>query len=186
MRASSSLVRMRRHGAWEQRPCGCLSVLLVVRSFDFAPRLIVLFMLLSSCGGTVPMDHPRRVDHEANHLCRAPYRPSFCGNGIEGCAERRSARRPLATDLSIGTGQSPDTAAETNDHERQTESKAARIAEVAQLRAGATPPAPRTMEAGRDRSFRPDYSRALSVGQMEAAWQREIERLFPSLMAGGG
>jgi hypothetical protein len=93
---------------------------------------------------------------------------------------------PLATDLSIGTGQSSDTAAETNDHERQTESEAARIAEVAQLRSGATPPAPRTTEADRDRSFRPDYSRALSVGQMEAAWQREIERLFPSLMAGVG
>lgn len=51
---------------------------------------------------------------------------------------------------------------------------------------GATPTAPQTTEGRPDRSFHPDYSRALSVGQIEAAWQLEIERLFPPVMAGGG
>ncbi|MBV9439339.1 MAG: hypothetical protein JOZ24_05030 [Candidatus Eremiobacteraeota bacterium] len=37
-----------------------------------------------------------------------------------------------------------------------------------------------------DRSFHPDYSRALSVEQMTRAWRDEIDRLNPPLGAGGG
>jgi hypothetical protein len=37
-----------------------------------------------------------------------------------------------------------------------------------------------------DRTFHPDYSHALTPGQMTVAWQAEIDRLFPPVMAGGG
>ena len=37
-----------------------------------------------------------------------------------------------------------------------------------------------------DRTFHPDFSRALSPGQMQSAWQSELDRLFPPMMAGGG
>ena len=36
-----------------------------------------------------------------------------------------------------------------------------------------------------DRTFHPD-SNALTPAQMVAAWQAEIDRLFPPVMAGGG
>jgi phage tail tape-measure protein len=42
-------------------------------------------------------------------------------------------------------------------------------------------PAPRT-----ETTFRPNYDRALSVGQMSAAWQAELDRLFPQPVTGGG
>jgi len=44
-------------------------------------------------------------------------------------------------------------------------------------------PAPDTRS---DRSFHPDYSKALTPGQMSAAWQAEIDRLFPPPLTGGG
>jgi hypothetical protein len=37
-----------------------------------------------------------------------------------------------------------------------------------------------------DRSFHPDYTNALTPSQMSAAWQVEIDRLFPPAFAGGG
>jgi hypothetical protein len=37
-----------------------------------------------------------------------------------------------------------------------------------------------------DRTFHPDYSHALSAGQMSAAWQAELDRLFPPVVTGGG
>jgi hypothetical protein len=37
-----------------------------------------------------------------------------------------------------------------------------------------------------DRTFHPDYSKALTPGQMSAAWQAEIDRLFPQPVTGGG
>lgn len=37
-----------------------------------------------------------------------------------------------------------------------------------------------------DRSFHPDYSHALSVEQMTAAWNAEINRLIPVPISGGG
>lgn len=37
-----------------------------------------------------------------------------------------------------------------------------------------------------DRNFHPDYSRALTPGQMSAAWQAEMDRLFPQPVTGGG
>ncbi len=37
-----------------------------------------------------------------------------------------------------------------------------------------------------DATFHPDYSKALSVGQMSAAWQAELDRLFPQPVTGGG
>jgi hypothetical protein len=37
-----------------------------------------------------------------------------------------------------------------------------------------------------DRTFHPDYSNALTPAQMSLAWQAEIDRLFPPVMAGGG
>lgn len=41
--------------------------------------------------------------------------------------------------------------------------------------------APRT-----DGAFHPDYSRALTSAQMSAAWQAELNRLFPQPVTGGG
>jgi hypothetical protein len=37
-----------------------------------------------------------------------------------------------------------------------------------------------------DRTFHPDYRNALTPGQMSAAWQAEIDRLFPQPVTGGG
>jgi hypothetical protein len=37
-----------------------------------------------------------------------------------------------------------------------------------------------------DRVFQPDYSRALSVEQVTAAWNAEINRIFPVPVTGGG
>ena len=37
-----------------------------------------------------------------------------------------------------------------------------------------------------DRTFHPDYRNALTPGQMGAAWQAEIDRLFPQPVTGGG
>jgi hypothetical protein len=37
-----------------------------------------------------------------------------------------------------------------------------------------------------DTTFHPDYSKALSVEQMSAAWQAELDRLFPQPVTGGG
>lgn len=37
-----------------------------------------------------------------------------------------------------------------------------------------------------DTTFHPNYDHALSVGQMSAAWQAEIDRLFPQPVTGGG
>jgi hypothetical protein len=41
-------------------------------------------------------------------------------------------------------------------------------------------------ESGIDRSFHPDYSQALTVEQMDAAWNAEINRVFETPIAGGG
>ena len=37
-----------------------------------------------------------------------------------------------------------------------------------------------------DATFHPDYSKALTVEQMSAAWQAELDRLFPQPVTGGG
>ncbi len=37
-----------------------------------------------------------------------------------------------------------------------------------------------------DRTFRPDYSRALTVDQMNRAWQAELDRINPPVVTGGG
>ncbi|HTJ28013.1 MAG TPA: hypothetical protein VMA36_17790 [Candidatus Limnocylindria bacterium] len=48
-------------------------------------------------------------------------------------------------------------------------------------------PAPKpTDESGIDRTFHPDYSHALTVEQMDAAWNAEINRVFETPIAGGG
>jgi hypothetical protein len=48
-------------------------------------------------------------------------------------------------------------------------------------RAAVPAPDPRS-----DRTFHPDYSKALTPGQMGAAWQAEMDRLFPQPATGGG
>jgi len=37
-----------------------------------------------------------------------------------------------------------------------------------------------------ERVFHPDYSKSLTAGQMTAAWQAELDRLFPPPAIGGG
>jgi hypothetical protein len=37
-----------------------------------------------------------------------------------------------------------------------------------------------------DRTFHPDYSRALTIDQMSRAWQAEVERISPQIVTGGG
>ena len=41
-------------------------------------------------------------------------------------------------------------------------------------------------QAGVDRTFHPDFSHALSVDQMERAWQAELDRINPPTVTGGG
>ena len=48
--------------------------------------------------------------------------------------------------------------------------------------AGRSVPAP--TDARADRTFHPDFSRALSPGQMSSAWQAELDRLFPTVPSG--
>jgi len=38
----------------------------------------------------------------------------------------------------------------------------------------------------RRRDVHPDHGKALSVGQMSAAWQAELDRVFPQPVTGGG
>jgi hypothetical protein len=56
-----------------------------------------------------------------------------------------------------------------------------RIIDVTPIRAVRSVP-----PAQPDREFHPDYRGALSVGQMSAAWQAEIDHLFPPPPTGGG
>jgi hypothetical protein len=56
---------------------------------------------------------------------------------------------------------------------------------IGSVRSIAAPTSMRT-DPGSDRVFHPDYSRALSVEQMTAAWNAEINRLFPVPITGGG
>ena len=37
-----------------------------------------------------------------------------------------------------------------------------------------------------DTTFHPDYSKALTSGQMSAAWQAELDRINPPFVTGGG
>ena len=37
-----------------------------------------------------------------------------------------------------------------------------------------------------DRTFHPDFSRALTVDQMNRAWQNELDRINPPVVTGGG
>lgn len=50
--------------------------------------------------------------------------------------------------------------------------------------------APRTgtqqPEKPADRTFHPDYSRALTPDQMTRAWQDELDRISPPIVTGGG
>ena len=48
-------------------------------------------------------------------------------------------------------------------------------------RTAPTPPDPRA-----DRTFHPDFSRALTVEQMNRAWQNELDRINPPVVTGGG
>ena len=50
----------------------------------------------------------------------------------------------------------------------------------------AMPPATPADPSGIDRTFHPDYSQALSVNQMTAAWNGEIDRVFETPVTGGG
>ena len=45
------------------------------------------------------------------------------------------------------------------------------------------PHAPATASSA---AFRPDYSKALTSGQMSAAWQAELDRINPPFVTGGG
>jgi hypothetical protein len=60
----------------------------------------------------------------------------------------------------------------------------------AQLRvigvAAAKRPATAQTDPRADRTFRPDYGKALTVEQMSRAWQAEADRLAPQIVTGGG
>jgi hypothetical protein len=47
-------------------------------------------------------------------------------------------------------------------------------------------PLPTPDLSGIDRTFHPDYSHALTVQQMNAAWDAEIDRVFETPITGGG
>jgi hypothetical protein len=55
---------------------------------------------------------------------------------------------------------------------------------------GFTPSQPRpvtpAVDPRADRTFHPDYSHGLSVWQMQAAWQAEMDRINPPPVTGGG
>jgi hypothetical protein len=45
---------------------------------------------------------------------------------------------------------------------------------------------PQQPEKPADRTFHPDYSRALTPDQMTRAWQDELDRINPPIVTGGG
>jgi hypothetical protein len=51
--------------------------------------------------------------------------------------------------------------------------------------AGRTTTAPQP-DPRADRTFHPDYTKALSAEQLSRAWQAELERLAPPVVTGGG
>jgi hypothetical protein len=57
---------------------------------------------------------------------------------------------------------------------------------IGTVRSTATPTRSTRTDLEGDRVFHPDYSRALSVEQLTAAWNAEIDRLFPVPVTGGG
>jgi hypothetical protein len=58
-----------------------------------------------------------------------------------------------------------------------------RIIGITNAGRGKTPP---QADRSPDRSFRPDYSRALSIDQMTRAWRDELDRINPPIVTGGG
>jgi hypothetical protein len=46
--------------------------------------------------------------------------------------------------------------------------------------------APQQPDRQTDRTFHPDYSRALTPDQMMRAWQDELDRINPPIVTGGG
>ena len=50
----------------------------------------------------------------------------------------------------------------------------------------ARPAPPQQPDRRTDRTFRPDYTNALSADQMTRAWQNEADRINPPVVAGGG
>ena len=56
-----------------------------------------------------------------------------------------------------------------------------RVIGITNAARGKTPAQP-----NRDRTFHPDYSRALSVDQMTRAWNDELDRINPPVVTGGG
>ncbi len=50
------------------------------------------------------------------------------------------------------------------------------------LRTAQKQPLPSTINP----TFHPDYSKALTTGQMSAAWQAELDRINPPFVTGGG
>jgi hypothetical protein len=57
--------------------------------------------------------------------------------------------------------------------------------QVTITRVVAPEPAPRD-ESGIDRTFHPDYTQALTVDQMKAAWNAEVDRIMQTPVDGGG
>jgi hypothetical protein len=58
-----------------------------------------------------------------------------------------------------------------------------RIIGITKAPSGKTPAQPARQT---DRTFRPNYSGALTVDQMSRAWQAELDRINPPIVTGGG
>jgi hypothetical protein len=58
-----------------------------------------------------------------------------------------------------------------------------RIIGITTAARGKTPAQP---DRSSDRTFHPDYSRALTVDQTTRAWRDELDRLNPPIVTGGG
>ena len=64
--------------------------------------------------------------------------------------------------------------------------QAASADELSSVTTAITSAGPVPDQSGIDRTFHPDYSQALTPGQMIVAWNAEIDRVFQTPISGGG
>ncbi len=67
-----------------------------------------------------------------------------------------------------------------------TDSPAASQMRVIGITNAARAGTPQQPDRQADRTFHPDYSRALTPDQMTRAWQDELDRINPPIVTGGG
>jgi hypothetical protein len=67
-----------------------------------------------------------------------------------------------------------------------TDTPAASQMRIIGITNAARPATPAQPDRRADRTFHPDYSKALTVDQMTSSWRDELDRINPPIVTGGG